>query len=107
FIVDYLDRNVSLIKELLKEGVSPKVQKKKEILGGMKIIFTGKLEEFTRKEARDAVKRLGGRTVSSVSSNTDIVVAGKNPGSKLDRAGENNVKIISEEEFIKLIEENS
>ncbi len=72
-------------------------------LAGRKFVFTGQLEGFTRQEAEAAVERLGGRATSSVSGETDIVVAGSNPGSKLDEAKKKKIRIIDEKEFEKLL----
>ena len=68
-------------------------------LAGLKFVFTGSLESMSRDRAKDMVERRGGRAVSSVSKNTDYVVAGPGAGSKLDKARELNVKVMSEEQF--------
>ncbi|MCD6471268.1 NAD-dependent DNA ligase LigA [bacterium] len=98
--------NIALLKKLEKNGVKlivPKISKKKRILQGKTFIFTGELEEFTREEAKEKVRELGGNVSSSVSKNTDFVVVGKNPGSKYERAKQLGVKIIDEKQFLKLI----
>jgi len=74
-------------------------------LAGLTFVFTGGLSSMTRSEAKRVVQRLGGRAASSVSSRTDYVVAGEEPGSKLQQAERLGVKIISEKEFLKLIGE--
>ena len=74
-------------------------------LEDMNVVFTGSLERWTRDEAEDLVESLGGRTTSSVSGNTDYVVAGEGPGSKLDEAGEQNVPVMDEEEFAGFLRE--
>ncbi len=107
FIIKYIKSNAGLIRDMLSKGVKPAYRRSKDFLGGVKIVITGKLEKFTRKEATDAVKKMGGRTVSSVSPKTDILVRGENPGSKLQQAWDKRVKIISEEDFINMIGENS
>jgi len=66
-------------------------------------VFTGGLEHFTRDEAKQRVEMLGGRATSSVSSQTDYLVAGENPGSKLDEARSENVHILNEDAFERLI----
>jgi DNA ligase (NAD+) len=70
---------------------------------GKTFVLTGELEKMSRDEAKEKVRRLGGNISSSVSKNTDFVVVGKNPGSKYDKARELGVKIIGEEEFLKMI----
>jgi DNA ligase (NAD+) len=66
------------------------------------VVITGTLSGYSRKEAEDLVKELGGRATSSVSAKTDFLVAGENPGSKLAKAQKLGIKIMSEEEFEKL-----
>lgn len=67
-------------------------------------VFTGALENFTRSDASSEVERRGGRVTSSVSGNTDYLVVGDNPGSKLDQARERGVDILDEEAFRELID---
>jgi DNA ligase (NAD+) len=74
-------------------------------LKGKVVVFTGELERWTRSQAEALVKRLGGRAASSVSRQTDFVVVGKNPGSKLQRAQELGVRLLTEEEFAAIVEE--
>ncbi len=72
---------------------------------GLKVIFTGGLERYTRDEAAGLVLERGGKVVSSVSKNTDLVVAGKESGSKLEKARELGVTVISENEFEEMLHE--
>jgi DNA ligase (NAD+) len=72
-------------------------------LKGKIFVFTGGLEKMTREEAQELVVKLGGNYSSSVSKNTDYVVGGENPGSKADKAKKLGVKMLSENEFQKLI----
>jgi DNA ligase (NAD+) len=72
-------------------------------LAGKSVVVTGTLESMSRKEAEDAIKRLGGKPAGSVSKKTDFVVYGESPGSKLAKAKELGVKTISEADFLKLI----
>jgi DNA ligase (NAD+) len=72
-------------------------------LRGKTIVFTGGLENYTRDEAKDVVERLGGRATSSVSSQTDYLVVGTDRGSKWDAAKDNDVEILDEKQFEKLI----
>jgi DNA ligase (NAD+) len=70
---------------------------------GKSIVFTGTLSTLGRDEAKEIVERLGGKASSSVSSKTYLVVAGENAGSKLERARNLGIKIISEQEFLEMI----
>ena len=76
-------------------------------LAGKTIVFTGSMQRFTRDQAKEAAERLGAKVSSSVSSKTSFVVVGENAGSKLEDARKKGVKIISEEDFEKIIEKNS
>lgn len=101
------------IEKLLGEGVSPKYEegeKKESIFSGKTVVVTGTLEKYGRKEIKDLLEKLGARVASSVSKNTDFVLAGEAAGSKLDKAREiiesgvdTNLKIISEKEFEEII----
>jgi len=98
--------NQKILKRLLDAGMEVEKmpeRKGKLPLQGKTLVFTGSLEKYTRSEAEHTVESLGGRAASSVSSNTDFVVVGEEPGSKLDEAKKHGVKIIDEEEFEKLI----
>ncbi len=72
-------------------------------LAGQTFVLTGELKSYSREEAKAVIKKLGGDTASSVSKNTDLVVVGKDPGSKYDQAKKLGVKIIKEAGFKKLI----
>ncbi len=98
-------RNRKTISRLERAGVRPQPmsRRKKQPLEGKTIVFTGELENYSRDEAKDLAEALGARATSSVSSRTDFVVVGKNPGSKLDEAKKKEtVKVIDEEEFEEL-----
>jgi DNA ligase (NAD+) len=99
-------KNLELIDKLLKGGVQVKREAKSEEgpLKGKSFVFTGSLEHFSRDEAKKLVERLGGRASSSVSKQTDYVVAGSEPGSKYDTAKKLGVNIISESDFQKMVE---
>ena len=70
-------------------------------LTGQTVVVTGTLENLSREEAETRVREAGGKIVSSVSKKTSFVLAGGNPGSKLDKARELNVRVITEKEFKK------
>ncbi len=97
--------NRKVIEDLIKAGIKFKEIKKEKPskLAGLKFVFTGKLESFSREEAKRIVEDLGGIASSSVSKETDYLVVGEEPGSKLDKARKLGVKIISEKEFKELI----
>ncbi|MBN1384161.1 MAG: NAD-dependent DNA ligase LigA [Elusimicrobia bacterium] len=94
-----------LIEKLKKAGLNIKenVKKGPQPLKDKTFVFTGELKQFTRSGAEAKVRELGGNPTSSVSKNTDFVVAGTSPGSKYEKAKKLGVKIISEQEFIKLL----
>jgi DNA ligase (NAD+) len=75
-------------------------------LEGLAFVFTGSLERWTRDEVKQMVEQLGGHAASSVSGATDYVVAGPGAGSKLTQARQNDIPILSEEEFVKFLEEH-
>ncbi len=99
-------KNISVIDQFLSTGV--KLQKpakrRSDKMAGKTVVITGTLENFTRQQAEQAVKQAGGKTSSSVSKKTDFILAGENPGSKLDKAHQFGVKIIKEKDFIKMLE---
>jgi DNA ligase (NAD+) len=99
-------KNLELIEKLKKGGVTFKIEEKpaETPFKGKTFVFTGTLERFKRNDAKKIVQRLGGRVSSSVSKKTGYVVAGADPGSKYDKAKELGVKLLTEEEFAKLIE---
>ncbi len=98
-------KNLDLIDSLKKAGVVVKGSKKLKngLLSGKRFVITGTLDTMSRSEAEERITALGGNASSSVSRNTDYLVSGENPGSKLDRAGELGVNIISEDDLIKIL----
>lgn len=79
-------------------------EKKSGLFKGKSIVFTGTLETLSREEAKQLVESNGGKAANSVSSKTFLVVAGANAGSKLDQAKKHNVRVISEQEFLNLLQ---
>ncbi len=98
------EKNRKLIERLREAGVVLQEERKKEKLQGKTFVITGTLENLKREEAEERVSVLGGKVSSSISSNTDYLVAGANPGSKLQKAKEAGVRILTEKDFLKLIE---
>ncbi len=74
-------------------------------LKGKSFVITGTLEHFSRDKAQEILKSLGAKTPSAVSRNTDYVIAGENPGSKLEKAKSLGITVLSEEEFKNMIEQ--
>lgn len=99
------DKNINLLKKLEDSGVFLKVERgsKKQILEGKKFVLTGSLGGLTRDEAKAKIRELGGDMSGSVSKKTDFVIAGDSPGSKYDKAKKMGVKILNEEDFLKII----
>jgi DNA ligase (NAD+) len=95
-----------IIKELRGSGLNFKEEVIQATSGPLRdkvIVFTGELKNYTRQEAEELSRRQGGSLTSSVSKNTDFVVAGKNAGSKYDKAKKLGIKIISEDEFKEML----
>ena len=67
-------------------------------------MLTGSLTNYSREQAQDIIENFGGKTSSSVSNKTDYLLAGEDAGSKLTKAQELGITIISEEDFLKMIE---
>lgn len=106
--------NQALLKKLHSVGFLPcrvategtiDEQRRNFSFQGLSVVLTGTLQSFTRDQARKLVEQRGGLTRSSVSRDTDLVVAGKKPGIKLENAKRFNLRILSEEEFLELLQE--
>ena len=102
--------NLRVIDKLRSAGLNLEEEKKGSVdltderFKNKTFVFTGKLENFSRDEAKEAVEERGANVTNSVSKNTDYVVAGDDPGSKYKKAKELNVKVLSEQEFVKMLE---
>jgi len=94
--------NQALLARLLKHlKVQKVVAPSKGPLTGQTVVVTGTLPTLSREEAEARVRRAGGKAASSVSVKTSFVVAGENPGTKLDKARSLGVRVLSEAEFLK------
>jgi DNA ligase (NAD+) len=107
-VIDYFKtkENMRLINSLKKIGLKFRVEAKKgdrQFLNGQSFVFTGELDSMTREEAQALVRKYGGHPGASVSKKTDYVVAGKDPGSKYEKAVKLGLKIVNEQEFLKLV----
>jgi DNA ligase (NAD+) len=99
------EHNLKLIEKLRAQGLnfSSEINETKESkITGKSFVLTGTLS-VKREEATEIIEKNGGKVVSSVSKNTDFVLAGESAGSKLDKAVKLGVKIINEEEFVNLV----
>jgi len=99
-------RHQATIDDLLVVGVKPQAEARRQdggVLDGKTIVVTGSLEHFTRQKIQQAIKAAGGKASSSVSKKTDFVLAGTDPGSKLDKAQKLGVPVIDEQEFMQMI----
>ena len=100
------EQTKDLIERLKEAGVNTKELQDENIdnrFEGKTFVLTGSLSEFTRKEAEELIEKYGGKTSGSVSKKTDYLLAGEEAGSKLTKARELGITIISEEEFKELI----
>ena len=99
-------QTLDLIEKLRNAGVNLETAEEENEdnrFEGQVFVLTGALDSFSRKEAESIIEKFGGKTSSSVSKKTSFVLAGEDSGSKLVKANELGVKVISEEEFKKMI----
>lgn len=100
------EQTIDIIQKLKQAGVNME-NKEEEVLDnrfyGKTFVLTGALEKYSRNEASDLIEKFGGKTSSSVSKKTDYVLAGEDAGSKLTKAQELGVTIISEQDFEEMI----
>lgn len=99
--------NLQIINRLRKAGLKFAIEstgETSEALRDFTFVLTGTLEKFTRDEAKEMIQQKGGKVTGSVSKNTSYLVVGENAGSKLDKAEKLGIKILTEDEFLSLIE---
>ena len=105
------DETKLVLEKLARAGVNFKVQpgdaaekmENKQPLRGASFVLTGTLAKYSRREAREIIEARGGKVTGSVNQNTNYVLAGENPGSKLQKARELGVRILTESEWERLI----
>jgi DNA ligase (NAD+) len=101
------EENIKMLDKLKKANVKTEEQKaedhEKLVLDGKSFVLTGALQNMTRGEASELIKKFGGKISSSVSKKTDFLVVGESPGSKYDKAKKLGISILSEQEFMELI----
>ena len=101
-ITQFLARSeVSTVVDELRRFIEPvPPQRAGNALTGLRFVFTGGLRSFSRRDAKELLEGQGAKIITSVSKNTDYVVAGENPGSKLDKAEVLGIEVLNEEELI-------
>jgi len=95
-----------MLDRLLQGGIEvlePEVESPATDLVGLKFVLSGRLEQLTRRQAKELLESLGAKVSSAVSAKTDYVVAGTDPGSKYDRAKELGVTVLDEDGFLELL----
>lgn len=103
-----ISKNREIVYLLAEAGISveqnsPDTPAGANQLNSVSFVITGRLENFSRSEVESIIKKRGGKINSKVSRNTDYLICGEEPGSKLDSANSHGVSILSENEFIKMV----
>lgn len=104
------EASIKFLQQLKDLGVEPNseiFEAKSDVLLGKTFVLTGTLQNMTRDEASQKIKLLGGKTASAVSKNTSFVIAGENAGSKLVKAQNLGVIILTEDEFLSMIDKGN
>lgn len=98
--------NIALVEELrgVLEVIEPEVNEAQQLLQGQVMVFTGTMEQMSRAEAKEVAERLGAKVTGTISKNTTMLVAGESAGSKLKKANDLGVKVINEDQWVKLLE---
>lgn len=102
------EKNQLIVKHLEEKGLQFELEEEElasNIFEGKKFVLTGSLPTYSRKEATELIEKHGGKTASSVSGNTDFVLAGESAGSKLDKANELGIPVLDEARFREMIGE--
>ena len=110
-VIDFLSNeiNIKFINDLISIGMNPQYEVQKieddNIFNGKTIVLTGKLVELTRNEAKEYLEKLGAKVTGSVTTKTDLVLAGEKAGSKLLKAEQLGIEVINEEQFAIMVRE--
>ncbi len=99
--------NLDLIKKFLEAGVhlvSSRITRESSLLANKNVVLTGALKSMGREEVKEKLRDLGADISESVSSKTDLVVVGEEPGSKYEKAVKLGIRVIKEEEFLKMLQ---
>ena len=100
------EKNVEDVRLLLEKGVTIREKEKKEgVFSGKKVVLTGSLKGYPRSKAKELIEERGGEVADGVSKTVNLVIAGEEAGSKLEKARKLGIEIIGEEEFEKLLSE--
>lgn len=109
-VVDFFNdkKNIKLLEKLKTAGLKFEISRDDSSLlkaefKGKVFVLTGTLQKFTRNEATELIEKFGGRTSTSVSKNTDFILAGEEAGSKLEKARKLGIRILNENDFEKMI----
>ena len=105
-----LEENRAVLERLVEYGVNTKSisgteQNSSKVLSGKKFVLTGTLEGMKRSEAKKIIETCGGEVMSAVSTSVDYLLAGDSPGSKLKKAQELNIPILTKDEFLVMVNE--
>ena len=98
-------KNIATVQRILNSGIRIELEssKKSAVLAGKVFVLTGALSSLTRSEAKEKIEAFGGKLSGSISRNTDFIVAGESPGSKLAKAEELGVEVLDEAALLELL----
>ena len=110
-IINYfkIPQNQKLIENLIKIGINPEsrfyLRDKKSVgkFENVNFVITGTLEKYTREEITQLILSLGGKVLNGISKKVNYLLVGENPGSKLEKAKNQGIKVITEEEFLSMV----
>ena len=111
-ILDYFasEKNQKILERLREYGLTMELAEDDtvgDLLAGLTIVVTGTLPNLGRKEAQELIEKNGGKAAGSVSKKTSYVLAGENAGSKLTKAEQLGIPVITEEEFLHMIQKDA